>query len=973
MKRKSNLWRGLSSILILLFCFVYFLGNVLLSNAASVNSFFGITGEAGGQTDETTTFYASEYGELSAENLAKLLEDDMALCKAELEEGAVLLKNENAALPLTSSERAITLFGRASVDIVYRGSAGGPSLDPSREITLKTAFENAGFSVNETLWNAYKASTTTRDINTGAIGEESKDFYTSDIQASFDNYSDAAIVVLSRYGGESKDLKTVDADGVAQLSLHESEKDLLNMIHESGKFGKIIVLINSVYAMDLGWLDEYGVDACLWIGNPGFYGLPGVVSLLDGEANPSGKLSDTFAANSLSSAAMQNFGDITYTNADELDGWSKNLSVYAEGIYVGYKYYETRYEDCILGQGNANGTAGVFESTEGWNYAEEMAYPFGYGLSYTTFSQTLDSLDYAADTDTFTAVVTVTNTGSVAGKDVVELYMQSPYTDYDKEHLVEKSAVSLIAFDKTDVLEPGASETVTLTFDRYLAANYDTGANDGAGGYILDAGTYYFAVGNGAHEAVNNILATKGVTEGLVDHNGEAFAGDTACVKSYEQAEFDDQSYRTSAVTGVEVSNLFADADPNYYGQEVTYLTRQDWEGTFPETISFAANDAIKAGMAATKSYTSSAADSDISSVTYAAENGLTLYDLVGKEYDDPEWQTLVEELTMKDLATLAVTNFGSKSLASIGRPATSESEGPEGTRGTYQYGDGNIATGYAGLPVLAATWNQDLQLRLGQLFGENCLYCDIDLINGPGANLHRTPYGGRASEYFSEDAVLTYYSCANMVQGMNEKHVLANIKHFALNEQETARQGISVYANEQSIRELYLKAFEKSFADGNVLAVMTSYVRIGTTYNGANAALVEGLIRNEWGFIGYVNIDYITESDYSSATDCLMAGTNVVMGNDDRTTLIMKAAKSDVNILKALQESAHRVLYAYSQSQMANRLTKTAEVTDFTAPWETALSAAQVAVGVIAALSVVWYLVKTYGKKKTEVESHEG
>ncbi len=975
---KSKIWRGTTAILGFLSCTVLGIGSVLTENASSINSFFGITGGTA-STGEAGTVYGSEFGEFGKESLQKLLAADAAITAQELEEGSVLLKNDNC-LPFDNSVKNVTLFGRGSADIVYRGSAGGPAADPTRLIDLKKAFNNAGITINDTLYNAYKSSTTTRvmaDNSTASIGEEDISFYTDDLKGTFSNYSDAAVVVISRYGGESKDMQLKDKDGVPQLSLHQSEKDMLKMIKDSGVFKKTVVLLNTVYQIDMGWLDEFGVDACLWIGNPGFYGLTGVLNVLTGKASPSGKLPTSWSTNTLSSASMQNMGESYYTSDSgiTLSSWQNRYVCYQEGIYVGYKYYETRYADCILGQGNANGSAGVYESkNDKWTYSDEMAYPFGYGLSYSTFEQTLDSVTYDSASDSYTAKVTVKNTGTFDGaKDAIEIYASLPYTQGG----VEKSAIQLVAYAKSSALKAGESTEVSVTFDRYSLASYDTSLN-GKGGYILDAGEYYFSVGNGAHEALNNILAQKGGTN-LVDHDGNPYSASSSSVKSVTIEE--DKTTYNKTKSGTEVKNLFADAEASVYGNTVKYVSRSDWQGTFPvskmdtgsgnqmatHSVSMNVNSQLKSALDSVTKYANGTSGSAPSASDYGQDIGKKLYDMIGKSYEDESWTAFVKQLSLTDLSKIAMTNFGSDSIESIYRPKTVESEGPEGCRGTYLYGDKNNATGYASCPVLAATFNPELQERIGELFAENCLFCGIDLINGPGADIIRTPYGGRAPEYYSEDAVLSATSANAVCKGFKDKHVLTNIKHFALNEQEAARQGISVWANEQSMREIYFRAFEKAFTENNATACMTSYNRIGAIYNAANSALLEGLVRGEWGWKGFLSIDYLSETDYSSGVDCIMAGSNVLMGNADRSKILARAASKDKVVLNKLQEGAHYVLCAFANSQMANRLSSTTVAEEFHAWWEGALLGLEIGLGVLTVAGAACYVFCLVKNRKEE------
>ncbi len=964
---KSSIWRGVTALLMLLFVVSIFGGIVANANAGGINNFLGIS-SATTPSGEGETRFESSYGELSDENLAKLIADEMEYATQQLEEGSVLLMN-NGALPLADDERNVTLFGRASADIRYRNSNGGGSADPNREINMKKAFNDAGFTINDTLYNAYASSSTQRvkaGDTTADIGEEKIGFYTTELRNSFAQHNDAAIVTLSRWGGEGTDMSRNDSEGVSQLALHPSERDLLQMIDDCGQFDKIIVLINSVYPLELGDLEDYNVDACLWIGNPGYYGLPGVVNVLTGEANPSGRLVDTYAADVDSSASMQNYGgdDMMYTNKAELAPHEQRYVVYAEGIYVGYKYYETRYADAVMGTGNASGPAGVYASQGGsWNYADEVVYPFGYGLSYTTFAQTLDSVVYDEASDTFTATVTTTNTGSVAGKVPVELYVQLPYY----EGGVEKSAIQLVAYDKTDILEPGESATSEITFDRYLMASYDVNAHEGEGGYILDAGTYYFAVGDDAHDALNNVLAARGFT-GMVDPFGAPAAGDIGCVQTYELAEHDDTSYLVSQYTEAEVHNLYDFADVNYYYDQpvVTYLSRSDWQDTFPQKVVLTVNDEMMADLE-THQYDIASGTKPIDSVTYEKPANLTLADMWDVDYDDEKWTTFIQQLSVADLSILVNENYGQEKVDSIVKPATVNSEGPEGCSLKYLYGEESWCTGYASPTVLAASWSHEIQAQYGDFLGEDALYAGVNTINGVAADLHRTPFGGRAAEYFSEDAIVSYYAGRNVIKAMADKGLAGNFKHFFLNEQENGRQGISTFSNEQAMRENYLRAFEGGITGGG-LAIMTAYNRIGCIYIAQDPVTQFDLLRNEWGFKGYTITDYIQAGDYSSTADAIMGGTSLFGGSDravEIQQLVLRNRSTSGEMLERLQEAAKHVLWTLSHTNMMNGLTSDTVLTDTTYWWQNAILGIQIGLGVLTAAGVGMYIWMQYFKKE--------
>jgi beta-glucosidase len=963
----TSLWRGLSAVTAFLLVLSIFGGKVANANAGGINNFLGISANVVAEAGEVG--FKSDYGELSNENLSKLISDEMDHCIAQLEEGAVLLMN-NGVLPLDDSVRNVTLFGHDSAVTRYRNSNGGGQPDPEREITFKKAFNDAGFTINDTLYDAYKASSTTyvkSGNETEETGEEPAGFYTDALKNTFSSHSDAAIVVLYRAGGESTDMSKSNVNGISSLALQPNERDMLQMINDSGVFDKIIVLVNSVYPLEFGWLEEYNIDACLWIGNPGYYGLPGVVNILTGAANPSGRLVDTYAANSLSSAAAQNFGEYRFENGASLPSYSNRYVVYQEGIYVGYKYYETRYEDMILGQGNADGTAGVFNSTDGWNYAEEICYPFGYGLSYTSFEQTLDSCEYDEASDTFKAVVTVKNTGNTAGKSVVELYVQTPYTDYDRKHGVEKAAIQLVGFGKTQELAPGASEILNIEVKRYLFASYDITAHEGRGGYILDAGDYYFAIGDNAHDALNNILAAKGI-EGMFDQNGNPVPGNAANTVKYTLNILDDQSYLASPYTGNEVHNLFADVDANYFYEDapVTYLSRSDWENTWSDGITLVNNEKMTQALV-TANYAVSSSTTPVEDIPYNIEGSLTLYDMIGSDYDDPKWEKLIQQMSLSDLGILTSENYGQNSIESIGKPPTVTSEGSEGISQKYKYGAQGCATGYAANTLITATWNTELQRAYGNFVGEDALYAGVHTYHGVGADTHRTPFSGRNAEYLSEDSVMSFYVSDTINTAESKKGLINNYKHFFLNDQEYDRQGIATFANEQAVREIYLRAYEGGVAVSGGIGMMTSYNRIGTVYCAANPAVQFKLLRDEWGYKGYTMTDYIAEGEYSVTADMMINGTNIFGGNDRSKSLAQLISRNkDGDMLKAAQESAHHILWSYVHSSMVNSLTPTAVYTDFVAWWQYVIMGLQ---GFFAALtlgSVLFYVKNAYIRKKS-------
>ena len=938
------------------------------------------TAKSGGSNPQ---YFTSDYSSAAA-----VQEASAQLCREIEQEGMVLLHNNGDALPLAKGA-SVTLLGESAADLVY-GGAGAGSVDTSTAPNLRQAMEAAGFTVNPVLWDFYTTGAG-KDYSRNPAGtvatasevtaEVPWDVYTDEVKDSVAQYGDAAIVTLSRVGGEGADLSYGE---VNYLALDENEKAMLQNVAEMKKNGtvkKTILLINSANALQVDFLknNEYDIDAALWIGDVGISGINAVAEILTGKVNPSGSLVDTYCYDNFSAPAMWNFTPTTYegyVEGGDVSAKAKSYMIYQEGIYVGYKYYETRYEDTILGQGNADSTVGTKASTDGWNYAEEVCFPFGYGLSYTNYEYNLDKLDYNSDTDTFTATVTVSNTGDVDGKATVELYGQSPYTDYDKQNNVEKSSIQLLGYDKIDVAA-GASETVTVDVPGYFLASYDA---NGAKGYILDAGDYYFAVGNGAHEALNNVLAAKcgdAVAGKLIDQDGNVVTGNTAAVATWTapNTEVDTQKYRNSRYNSdVEVTNTFDDADVNYWAnddEKITYLSRSAWDTTYPTTLeTLTVNDKLYNGLNM-QTYVKAADAKSVSDFNLGVEldEKINFSDMIGVAFDDPKWNDFLSQLTLSDLLINMGDSKGIKAVKAVNKPGCTIVDGPEGMNGQFKYGDRRNCTGWATLPIVGATWNHDVQTRFGEMYGEDALYASIPIAYAPGADTLRSPYSGRTSEYFSEDGVLSYYAAKAVSHGMRNKGLIGTVKHFFLNEQEAGRQGISTFANEQSIREIYMRAFEGSLAEGDSLGVMTAYNRIGVMYAAANQG-IQHILRDEWNYGGYIIDDALTASEYSSAPEMLMAGNNIFCLDTARPNEIEKLITStdDGDLLQKVIDSNHYLYYIMLQSSMGGSGAEDVVVSDAAPWWQTTLRALDVVFCALAVAAVVMYVLHTY----TDVFSEE-
>lgn len=851
-------------------------------------------------------------------------------------EGIVLLQNDGA-LPLQTG-KTLSLFSRSSVDVLAGGYMGGG-------VTLKSALESRGFAVNETLWKFYSSGNGkgyTRGTGSISYGRD-EDFRINecpiDVITAESGLEDTfpgttAVYVWSRVVGEGRDMPrsmvrhTEIEEDKSKSYLEPDSIELGVLTYLNEHFDNVILLVNSPAVMELGWAKELNhITAVVQMGLPGTYGLNALADILAGNVNPSGHLVDTIAYDAFSSPAAQNYGDYQYVDeAGNLTRYSY-LS-YAEGIYVGYRYYETRYEDAVLNQGNAGD----------YDYDAIVQYPFGYGLSYTTF----DWSDYKVTetADGFDVSVTVTNTGKAAGKEVVEVYLQSPYTEYDKANGVEKSAVELVAYAKTGLLNPNASETVNAHFDKEQFKAYDS---HGAKTYIVDAGDYYITAASDAHRAVNNILAAKGAS---VDGNADfAFV--------YTVAEPDTTTYATDSYSGAPVTNLF---DEEAGG--LVYLTRSNWTGTFPEhdgavsSIPSTWGNEINGADGGSYVYTKTATAAEIARMdgtdsgnpisdstftslpTYGAKNGVELIDLRGLDYDNPTWELLLDELTEDDTKQLVnYSGYGTPDRKSIQKPYVLDADSATG----LVFGNVSGVT-FSGAEVLAQTWNVDLAKEFGNFIGNSGLLGGVTGWYSPAMNLHRTPFSGRNNEYYSEDPFISGNTAAAEVVGAAEKGLYTYIKHFALNDQENHRGdtetewGACTWANEQSIRELYLKPFELCMKAGNVAlnylkdgaiasreiracqALMTSFNRLGYTWTGGHYNLITGILRNEWGFNGFV----ITDADTPTHMDPVQM---IKAGADGKLNY---AASYELDLTDPAtahyaREASHRILYTVANSKAMN------------------------------------------------------
>ena len=963
-------------------------GVILESFKDTINASLGLTGfrtESTSNEDEDLEYFKSDYVKTDAQgnpltttsgSYEHQVYDSASLRQAALEkadqvqrEGTTILWNENNGLPLAKGNK-VSLFSHSTVDWAHSGTGSGRaqlSGGKTAARNMQQSLNNAGLSVNGTLWNFYKSgagsgSTYTRDVDAWQMNEVPWSVYTTEVKNSFATYGDAAIIVISRKAGEATsgrhtygmDVTMTDADTPSgdMFDLSEEERDMFaNVISlkNSGTFKKVILLLNTPTDIRFDALKEYKakIDSCLWVGQTGYRGLEEVGRILVGESIPSGHLADTFLYNQQSNPAAVNSTYAWYTNhgSFSLDhGAQESYMVYQEGIYLGYKYYETRYEDTVLNQGNARSTAGKVCSSGNWMYSQEVAFPFGYGASYTTFEYSNYQVAKQADGN-YKVTLTVKNTGTKAGADAVQVYVQKPYTEYDKQYGIEQASVNLAGFAKTALLQPNKTEDVEIivrddAFKTYDANNKKT--------YILEKGTYYIAVGQDAHDAINNILAAKGKTPANTDNVMDA-TGNSALVHSFPVASDDFTTYSVSEQTGNAITNQFDNADWNKYEYksegEIKWLSRNDWAGTYPTAKpALKLNDDLAKDLAWNKTY---AADPNDEMPKYEQKNGLNLIDVRGLDYDDPTWDLLLDQLSLEEqINFLAFAYHGTPAIVSIAKPGEQTKDGPMGVR--IKYLDSSVNEYTVSFPapvVLAASFNAQLALEAGELMGEDMMHAGITGWYAPGANLHRTTYAGRNYEYFSEDGFLSGIMAKQEVAGVQSKGCYVNLKHFALNDQESNRHGVCIWANEQTIREVYLQAFEYSVTEANCTGIMSAFNRIGPYWSGAHKGLCTEVLRNEWGFTGFVLSD-CSWRKYMGVVDGIMAGNDNILYASTTTTAYYAAA-TNATIAKAMRESTKRVLYVVVNSNAMNGYSASTRVYEVREWWQELVSGVQVGLGI--------------------------
>ncbi len=911
-------------------------------------------------------------------------------------EGIVLLKNENKALPLSDSEKNVSLFGRTSVDPIYTGA--GSAATESSPVDYKTAFENEGFKLNTNLYNFYaQHKISTEVIRTkmmtgmgemdveytgrGFISSMGTALFTGDIIAevpnsdypdslkdSFKKYGDAAIVVIGRVGGEGCDLPT-DMSGHATadedknktyLELDSRETDMLRYVKaqkDAGVVKKIVVVLNTANALELGFLNDadYGIDAAIWVGCIGDQGANAVAKVIDGTVNPSGRTVDTFVYDLTKDPSYVNFEDTYYSNVDgSIGGYESGcFNEYEEGIYVGYRYYETAAAEAMNG------------NYAGFDYDSTVVYPFGYGLSYTTFEKKFSRASFSGNTYTFD--VDVTNTGDVSGKDVVEIYAETPYTVGG----TEKSKVVLAGFAKTDVLDPGATQTLTISFDADELASYDY-KNHGC--YVLDKGTYGFYLSDNAHS-----WATTDATD------SEHYYSNELSEKVFDEANKRESDMVAATNQFDEVSAEFVDAFTE--GKPLNF-SRSDFAATFPTApgaLDIEAEDHIKEALESVFDENTNEKTGNVNgSLVYepampvtGASNGLSLINLRGLAYDDPKWEDLLDQLTVDEVTgMLSNAGFNTAEIISIGKPATLDYDGPMGwSTWVSANGADAICIGFPAEEMLAATWNVDIARQMGELVGEQGIYNGFNGWYAPAMNTHRNAFAGRNYEYYSEDGLLAGKIAASEVSGAMNYGVYTYLKHFAVNDKENGRNGIATWLNEQALREIYLRPFEITvkeakanisfYDENNVLqtkeipattAMMSAYNRIGTVWSGAQYGLQTQILRNEWGFRGAVESDYFGGSAYMDPDSGIRAGNDLMLNTFADGSLSDTASSTGV---ASIRRAVHNTLYMVVNSNAMQGIVPGSTVSYKLSGWQKALIAGDIVAAAVVMIAVLMIIKK--------------
>lgn len=864
------------------------------------------------------------------------------LAKEVQSEAITMLKNDDSNLPL--SNKKVNVFGWGSTNPVYGGTGSGSMSKQYKTVSLLDGMKQAGLKTNTELSKLYTDYRKDRP----EVGMFAQDWtlpevpakqYSDKLVSDAKDFSDEAVVVLTRVGGEGADLPTdMKAKGITYknnskdyddfqkgesfLQLSKTERDMIDLV--TSNFKKVTLVYNGANTFQFDFLNDYPqIQSVVWCPPAGQTGFSALGEVLAGETNPSGKTSDTFLKNLTKSVSYNNFGKFEYTNMADKAAKYKGFTGddvtaipgfvnYSEGIYVGYKFYETASDEGLI------------------NYDDTVAFPFGYGLSYTSFDQKLDSVKYKGGKVTVTA--TVTNTGDKAGKDVVEVYYNPPYTDGG----IEKASKNLAGFEKTKELQPGESQKVTVKFDDDDMASYDY---KGAKAYVLEKGDYDISIQSDSHHVIDHKAITVKDTV-TYDSDSNTHNGD----KTVATNQFDD-------VAG-----------------DVTYLSRADHFANYKEATAaptnFKMSDKAKETFYNNSNYDPKKFDKDSDKMpTTGAKNGLKLSDMYGKDYDDADWDKLLDQLTFDDMDNLIANGgYGTQAVKSVGKIQLTDADGPASLNNNFT-GVGSI--GFPASTAFACTWNKDLAKQFGEMIGDMAHDMHVAGWYAPAMNIHRNAFSGRTFEYFSEDSLLSGVMASSEISGAKSKGVYSFMKHFALNDQETKRtEMLCTWTNEQAMREIYLKPFEMSVKEGGAQAVMSSFNYIGNTYAGADSALLQTVLRGEWGFKGFVLTDYFGGYGYQNADQEVRAGNDSMLATTKITNHITDKSATSV---KAMRQAAHNILYTAANSwQYANGEPKVA-----TPIWKTAM---YVAWGVVAVLVIglEFLTIKRYLSRKKAVATIE-
>ena len=862
------------------------------------------------------------------------------LAKDVQSEAVTLLKNDDSNLPL--SGKKVNVFGWGSTNPVYGGTGSGSMSKQYKTVSLLDGMKQAGLKTNTELSKLYTDYRKDRP----EVGMFAQDWtlpevpakqYSDKLVSDAKDFSDEAVVVLTRVGGEGADLPTdMKAKGITYknnskdyddfqkgesfLQLSKTERDMIDLV--TSNFKKVTLVYNGANTFQFDFLNDYPqIQSVVWCPPAGQTGFSALGEVLAGETNPSGKTSDTFLKDLTKSVSYNNFGKFEYTNMADKAAKYKGFTGddvtaipgfvnYSEGIYVGYKFYETASDEGLI------------------NYDDTVAFPFGYGLSYTSFDQKLDSVKYKGGKVTVTA--TVTNTGDKAGKDVVEVYYNPPYTDGG----IEKASKNLAGFEKTKELQPGESQKVTVKFDDDDMASYDY---KGAKAYMLEKGDYDISIQSDSHHVIDHKAITVKDTV-TYDSDSNTHNGD----KTVATNQFDD-------VAG-----------------DVTYLSRADHFANYKEATAaptnFKMSDKAKETFYNNSNYDPKKFDKDSDKMpTTGAKNGLKLSDMYGKDYDDADWDKLLDQLTFDDMDNLIANGgYGTQAVKSVGKIQLTDADGPASLNNNFT-GVGSI--GFPASTAFACTWNKDLAKQFGEMIGDMAHDMHVAGWYAPAMNIHRNAFSGRTFEYFSEDSLLSGVMASSEISGAKSKGVYSFMKHFALNDQETKRtEMLCTWTNEQAMREIYLKPFEMSVKEGGAQAVMSSFNYIGNTYAGGNNVLLNTVLRDEWGFKGFVLTDYFGGYGYQNGDQEIRNGNDSMLATTSITNHITDKSATSV---KAMRTAAHNILYTAANSwQYADGEPKVA-----TPIWKTAM---YVAWGVTAILVIALeaLAIKRYmDRKKAKAE----